>query len=91
MALEPPVNPQLLVAPEVAAPKEVIQQQVVSQDYLVLRVAVYGLIVAIILSIISVVGMAWLSKDVPEGIIAMGATATGALATMLVRPGGPNL
>jgi uncharacterized integral membrane protein len=86
MALEPPVNPQLLVAPEVAAPKEVIQQQVVSQDYLVLRVAVYGLIISIVMSIIGVVTLAYLNKELPDGVLAMGSAAVGALSTMLVRP-----
>jgi hypothetical protein len=86
MTLEPPVNPQLLVAPEVAAPQEVIQQQVVSQDYLVLRVAVYGLIISIIMSIVGVIALAFLNKELPDGVLAMGSAAVGALATMLVRP-----
>lgn len=78
-------DPQLLLSGE-AAPQEVIQQQVVSQDYSVLRLAVVGLILAIVLALFGVVYLTFVERDLPEGLTAIGSAAVGALATMLVRP-----
>lgn len=80
-----PVDPQLLQSGE-AAPQEVIQQQVVSQDYSVLRLAVVGLILAILLSLAGVVYLTFAERNLPEGLTAIGSAAVGALATMLVSP-----
>lgn len=69
-----------------ATSQEVIQQQVTTQNYAVLRYAVFGLNLAIVLSLLGTVGLAYLNRELPEGVIAMGSAAVGALATLLVRP-----
>lgn len=56
------------------------------EDYLVLRWAVAGLILAIFVSLMGVILLTWSGTVLPDGVIAIGSTATGALATMLVRP-----
>lgn len=71
--------------PPVAA-ADVIQQQTSAQDYVVLRFAVIGLIVAINVTLIGVMVLSYGDQNVPEGLIAIGSTAVGALSTMLVRP-----
>lgn len=84
--MEPgPSDPQLLITSDATA-SEVVNQQVVSHDYSVLRLAVFGLILAILLALIGVVYLTFVERDVPEGLIAIGSTSVGALATMLVRP-----
>lgn len=80
-----PATPQL-PTPETATATEVIRQQVSSQDYVVLRFAVIGLMLAIIVSLLGVVFLAWQGKELPDGIVAIGSASVGALATMLVRP-----
>lgn len=77
-----------LLTPETAAPHEVIQQQASSQDYFILRIAVIGLIFAVIIALIAVSILAWFEKPLPDGVLAIGSAGVGALATMLVRP--PN-
>jgi uncharacterized integral membrane protein len=80
-----PPTPQLPL-PESATATEVIRQQVSSQDYVVLRFAVLGLMLAIIVSLVGVIFLAWQGKELPDGIVAIGSASVGALATMLVRP-----
>lgn len=80
---------QTLIA-EKAQPSDVIQQQATNQDYIVLRVAVYGLIIIALLAGAGVVFLSFANKDIPEGILALGSTSVGALATMLVRPPSSN-
>lgn len=80
-----PPGPAQLQAPE-ATPGEVIRQQASTADYMVLRIAVIGLIVAIVLSLSGVIGLSAWARDVPDALIAVGSAAVGALATMLVRP-----
>jgi uncharacterized integral membrane protein len=81
----PGSGPQL-PTPETATATEVIRQQVSSQDYVVLRFAVIGLMLAILVSLIGVVFLAWAERELPDGIVAIGSASVGALATMLVRP-----
>lgn len=78
-------TPSQLLTPSTAAPAEIIQQQASSQYYVVLRYAVFGLILAIALSLVGVVTLIWGNKEVPDGVIAMGSAAVGALSTMLAR------
>jgi uncharacterized integral membrane protein len=75
-----------LPTPETATATEVIRQQVSSQDYVVLRFAVLGLMLAILVALVGVVFLAWQDKELPDGIVAIGSASVGALATMLVRP-----
>ena len=80
-----PIIDQTLTT-ETAAPNEIIQQQTSNQDYIVLRIAVVGLIIAVIITLISVSVLAWSSRTLPDGVLAIGSAAVGALSTMLVRP-----
>ena len=82
-------DPQVLTASPGSAPSEVIRQQATTQDYVVLRLAVIGLILAIVLALIGTVALSWYDKTVPDGVIALGSAGVGALATMLVRPPQP--
>lgn len=68
-----------------ATPHEVIRQQAVSQDFVVLRFAVLGLIVALAIALIGTVVLTYSDREIPEGIIAIGSACVGALSTMLVR------
>lgn len=77
---------QLTTTPETATSGEVIRQQVSSQDYVVLRLAVIGLMVAILICLLGAIVLAWQGKDLPDGLVAIGSASVGALATMLVRP-----
>lgn len=54
-------------------------------DFIVLRLAVSGLILALLGAIVGVVVLTYANKDIPEGVIAIASAAVGALATMLVR------
>lgn len=67
--------------------EQVLQRQTTSQDYVVLRYAVIGLILALIISMVGVIYLAWKGIAAPDGIIAIGSAAVGSLATMLIRPG----
>lgn len=85
----PPIlNPAgaAVLSPPLSSSADVIQQQTSAQDYVVLRFAVAGLVVAVAVSLIGVLGLGFAGKEVPEGILAMGSAAVGALSTMLVRP-----
>ena len=73
-----------------AEPQEILVQQRVSGDYLILKYAVIGLIITIGVSLAGSLYLASQSKDIPEGILAIGSTSVGALATMLVRPPGSD-
>jgi uncharacterized integral membrane protein len=86
---DPTVDPQTLTQAAGAPPGEVIRQQATAQDYVVLRLAVVGLILAIVLALVGTVTLAWYDKAVPDGVIALGSAGVGALATMLVRPPQP--
>lgn len=66
--------------------EQVIQRQTTNQDYVVLRYAVLGLVIAIAATILGVIFLGYQEKPVPDGVVAMGSAAVGALATMLVRP-----
>lgn len=81
-----PTSTAQLVGPAEATATEVIRQQVLSQDYLVLRFAVLGLILAIVIALAGVIFLSSSGKELPDGIVAIGSAAVGALATMLVRP-----
>lgn len=89
MTMDPPADPQILVPPPTAPPGDVIRQQATSQDYVVLRLAVVGLIVATILALAGTVILTWAGKTAPDGVVAIGSAGVGALATMLVRPPQP--
>ena len=84
-----PVDPQILTPPPTAAPSEVIRQQATSQDYVVLRLAVVGLIAVALVALAGTVVLTWFDKAVPDGIMNIGAAGAGALATMLARPPQP--
>lgn len=79
-------TPQLVVTPGVVTPAEVIQQQSSTQDYAVLRYAVLGLILTVVVSLVGVLLLAYQEKTAPDGVIAAAGAAIGALATMIVRP-----
>lgn len=85
---QPLLNPAgaAVLAPPSSTGAEVIQQQTSAQDYVVLRFAVMGLLLAVVSSIGGVLVLAYAGKNVPEGILAIGSAAVGALSTMLVRP-----
>jgi hypothetical protein len=83
---EPTAPLNQLLTTKSATSSDVIRQQVTSQDYLVLRYAVVGLILAIVVSLMGVIALAFYDKTLPDGVIAIGSAAVGALATMLVRP-----
>lgn len=90
--MEPPhtqADPQTLIPAPAAPPAEVIRQQQVVSDYTILRLAVLGLIVATVLALLGAVFLLTQERTVPDGIIAIGSSAVGALATMLVRPPAP--
>lgn len=80
---------QTLTPPPTAPASEVIRQQATAQDYVVLRLAVAGLILATIIALVGTVLLSWYDKSVPDGVIALGSAGVGALATMLVRPPSP--
>jgi hypothetical protein len=82
-------DPQILIPTAEAEPREVIRQQATAQDYLVLRVAVIGLILATTITLLGAIMLVAAGKQAPEGIIAIGSAGVGALATMLVRPNSP--
>lgn len=66
--------------------EQVIQRQSTNQDYIVLRYAVVGLVLAIAITLLGVIFLSHQEKSIPDGVVAMGSAAVGALATMLVRP-----
>lgn len=66
--------------------EQVIQRQQTNQDYIVLRYAVLGLVLAIAITLLGVIFLAYQGKSAPDGVVAMGSAAVGALSTMLVRP-----
>ena len=68
-----------------ASPTEVIRQQAVTQDFVVLRFAVIGLIVALTISLIGAIVLTYNGREIPEGINAIGSACVGAVSTMLVR------
>lgn len=82
-------DPQTLTPPPSAPAAEVIRQQATTQDYVVLRMAVVGLILATVIALVGTVMLSWYEKAVPDGVIALGSAGVGALATMLVRPPQP--
>lgn len=84
-----PSDPQTLVPAPNVAPSEVIRQQSTSQDYVVLRMAVIGLILAISIALFGTIVLIWNGKNAPDGVVAIGSAGVGALATMLVRPPAP--
>lgn len=84
-----PPDPQTLIPPASAAPSEVIRQQATSADYVVLRLAVVGLIIATVFALVGTVLLSWYGKAAPDGVVAIGSAGVGALATMLVRPPQP--
>lgn len=86
---QPPPDPQNLTPPATAPASEVIRQQATAADYVVLRMAVIGLILATIVALIGTVVLTWFDKSAPDGIVAIGSAGVGALATMLVRPPSP--
>ena len=91
--MEPPpgqADPQTLIAAPAAPPAEVIRQQQVVSDYTILRLAVLGLILSTVLALLGGIILLYSGRAVPDGIIAIGSSATGALATMLVRPPSPS-
>jgi hypothetical protein len=87
-APEPVLNPvgAAVLSPPLSSSADVIQQQTSAQDYVVLRFAVAGLVIAVVVSLIGVLALGFVGKEVPEGILAIGSAAVGALSTMLVRP-----
>ena len=84
----PPTTPSgvALLAPPLSSSQDVIQQQTSAQDYVVLRFAVLGLILAVAVALAGVLVLAYSDKKTPEGVLAIGSAAVGALSTMLVRP-----
>ena len=82
-------DPQILTPPPTATPTEVIRQQATSADYVVLRLAVVGLIIATVLALAGTVFLIWSGRSAPDGVVAIGSAGVGALATMLVRPPQP--
>lgn len=85
----PPADPQILTPPPTASSADVIRQQATSQDYVVLRLAVIGLIIATVFALVGTVLLSWYGKAAPDGVVAIGSAGVGALATMLVRPPAP--
>lgn len=77
---------RLTSAPLQATPVEVIQQQASSLDYQILRYAVLGLVASVVVTLIGVFFLVINETPLPDGLLAIGSTAVGALATMLVRP-----
>lgn len=84
-----PPDPQILIPPATAPAAEVIRQQATSQDYVVLRMAVIGLIMATVVALFGTIFLTWYGKSAPDGVVAIGSAGVGALATMLVRPPQP--
>ena len=82
-------DPQTLIPAASAPPSEVIRQQSTAQDYVVLRLAVVGLIIATVLALAGTVFLIWSGRAAPDGVVAIGSAGVGALATMLVRPPSP--
>lgn len=82
-------DPQTLIPGPAAAPADVIRQQATSADYLVLRLAVIGLIIATAIALLGTIVLVWQGKAAPDGVVAIGSAGVGALATMLVRPPAP--
>jgi hypothetical protein len=80
------IPPSPVLTADIATPGEVIQQQSSSQDYVVLRFAVLGLMITIFIALIGVIVLAYQNKEAPDGLVATGGAAVGALATMIVRP-----
>ena len=78
--------PAQLTAPSADA-GEVIRQQAMQQDFGVLRLVVAAIGIALIAAIVGIVFLVWSNKELPEGLVAIGSGAVGALATMLVRGG----
>lgn len=87
--VEKHIDPQTLLPPPSVAPSEVIRQQATSQDYVVLRIAVVGLIIAIVFALVGTIVLIWNGRNAPDGVVAIGSAGVGALATMLVRPPTP--
>src|SRR5688572_19878263 len=75
-----------VLAPPSASSQDVIQQQTSAQDYVVLRFAVVGLLAAVVVSLVGVLLLAATNNQTPEGVLAIGSAAVGALSTMLDRP-----
>lgn len=86
-SIDPVLQGQLTATPPAKA-SEVIQQQVSSQDYVILRFAVVGLT---LIAVIAIVGSLFLIRENNEvqagvtAIIALGGVAVGGLVTMLTR------
>ena len=81
-----PADPQTLIPAASAPPSEVIRQQSTAQDYVVLRLAVVGLILATAIALFGTIFLIWSGRTAPDGVVAIGSAGVGALATMLVRP-----
>jgi uncharacterized integral membrane protein len=84
-----PADPQTLVPPATSPPAEVIRQQATASDYVVLRLAVVGLILAGVVALLGAIFLTWNGRTAPDGVVAIGSASIGALATMLVRPPQP--
>lgn len=53
-------------------------------SWTVLRIAVIGLILCSIVTVLAVSFLLWSGGTAPDGLIAIGGTAVGALATLMV-------
>lgn len=52
-------------------------------DWSVLRLATIGLIIVVVMVIISATLLLWDGNALPDGVIALGSAAVGALATLM--------
>lgn len=64
-----------------ASPEEVRQ----TQDFVVLRLVALGLTAVALTAAIGVMVLAAFEQEIPEGVLAFGSAAVGALATMMTR------
>ena len=56
-------------------------------DWSILRVAVIGLILCGVVTVLAVTFLLWSGSTAPDGLIAIAGTSVGALATLMVTGG----
>lgn len=66
-----------------ASPTGTEEEQLAQQDFVVLRLIAVGLAMVALVTAVGIMVLAGLDQDMPEGALALGSTAVGALATMM--------
>ncbi len=69
-------------------PVSVLASMPLQSDVWIYRIVVFALGTLAIMALVGDMALAFYNKSIPEGVIALGSTALGALAGLLVLPSG---